>query len=277
MRKNRTQLDALVAALARVRDDELADEVHAAPAATLLATIMETPVARDGAAPAARVRRTRRRGGARGRARILAVAVAVAVAVVLSAAAFGVVRDVASFFAGWHDPDAPLPTASDVVIASGEAGASWQIVATTTEHGLCLGLATTVSGEELVLGDCAPTDVRGDPWAGNATHSIGAYGSGGGFAGLDRTLAFGPIAADVASVELVLSDGETVQAQIVKQPRGLAVSLSFYWAAWRCGASACGEATGPVVEMAVARDAAGRVLERRAPSWNGNSTGDPSG
>jgi hypothetical protein len=280
MRKSRTQVDAFVATLARVQDHELADEVHAAPAVTLLATIIETPVTRERAdepPPGPQVRRTRRRGSSRARVRLLAVAATVPVAVVLTATAFGVVRDVASFFAGWQDPDAPSPTASDFVIASGKAGAPWQIVATTSEQGLCLGLATTVSREDAVLGGCAPTDVRGDPWAGNATHSIGAYGSGGGFAGLDRTFTFGPIAADVASVELVLSDGKTIRAQIVKQPRGLAVPFSFYWAAWRCGKAACAETAAPVVKLAVARDASGRVLERRVPSRNGTSNKHPSG
>jgi hypothetical protein len=32
-----------------------------------------------------------------------------------------------------------------------------------------------------------------------------------------------------------------------------------------------------VTKMALARDAAGRVLERRVPAWNGNPTGDPEG
>jgi hypothetical protein len=214
----------------------------------------------------------------RRRFRLLAVAVAFVLAVALSTAALGVAREVASFFAGWRDePDypAPVPAAPDVVIASGEAGADWTIVATTSDQGLCLGLV--VRGGGLSAG-CGPTDVRGDPWgAGDAGHWIGAFGVGGGDAALNRTFAFGPLAEEVASVELILTNGEKVQAQVVERPKGLAAPFNFYWAAWPCGSSRCSDAVGPLVKMAVARDSTGRVLERRVPVWSGNPTGDPNG
>jgi hypothetical protein len=227
-----------------VASARLVNEVHAAPAATLLATITETatgtPELADRPIVPRHGRRTRRANPRRARVRVLAVAAALAVAVVLSTAAFGVGRDVASFFAGWLGSDAPAPTAPDVVIASGEAGGGWQIVATTSQQGL--GLATAVAGEDAVLGSCAPTDVRGDPWTDEATHSIGAFSTGGGFARLDRTFAFGPLAQDVASVELVLSGAKRIHAHIVKQPKGFDAPLNFYWATWPCGS--CGGRRG---------------------------------
>jgi hypothetical protein len=209
--------------------------------------------------------------------RLLVIAAALAFAVVLSTAALGVVQDVASFFAGWKDePDypAPVPRAPDVVIASGNAGADWMIVATTSDQGLCLGLV--VSGGGLSAG-CGPTDVRGDPWAPDARHWIGAFGTGGGDAALNRTFAFGPLAEEVAAVDLTLTNGETLQAHVIERPAALDAPFNFYWAAWPCGFARCLDAVGPLVKMAVARDSEGRVLEHRVPVWNGNPTGDPNG
>lgn len=212
----------------------------------------------------------------RRRFRLLAVAATLVLAVVLSTAALGIVRDVASFFAGWHDPEAPVPTAPDVVIASGEAGVPWRIVATTSDQGLCLALVTP--SDDSGMGGCGPTDVRGDPWAvGTPLHWIGAFGVGGGNATLNRNFAYGPLAEEVASVELALSDGEVVRANVVERPKGLDAPLDFYWATWPCRSSPCLDAAGPEVQMAIARDAAGHVLERRVPVWNGNPTGDPNG
>jgi hypothetical protein len=283
--KETSRIDALVADLASVRDGVLLGEVRSPHAATLLATIVKTPVDAWDLAdtqPALAIdtssRRDRRGRAGRRRVRLIALAAAFALAVVLSTAAFGVVRGVASFFAGWHDPEAPMPTAPDVVIASGEAGAQWRIVATTSDRGLCLALV--IPREDSGAGDCGPTDVRGDPWAGDSAHHwIGAFGVGGGNAVLNRTFALGPLAEGVASVELVLTDGETVRAHVVKRPEGLDAPLNFYWTTWPCGSTnrRCGDAAGPEVRMAVARDEAGRVLERRAPTWNGNPTGDPDG
>jgi hypothetical protein len=282
--KKTKNIDALVAGLPSVRDEELLGEVRSSHAAGLLATIVQTPVdAWDLAAahPAVVSESSRRaRSGRTGHlhARLIALAFVFALAVVLSTAALGVVRGVDSFFAGWHDPEAPVPTAPDVVIASGEAGAQWRIVATMSDRGLCLALV--IPREDSGAGDCGPTDVRGDPWAGDATrHWIGAFGVGGGASVLNRNFAFGPVAEEVAGVELVLTNGETVRAHLVKRPKGLDAPLNFYWRTWSCASSnhRCVDAAGPEVKMAVARDAAGRVLERRMPTWNGNPTGDPDG
>jgi hypothetical protein len=278
------RLDALVANLASVRDDELVREVRSSRATTLLETIMETQP--DSSPPR------------RHRMQLIALAAAFALAVVLSTAALGVVRDVASFFAGWRDPEAPVPTAPDVVIATGHAGVPWKIVATRSDQGLCLALVYPVGDEEGGSGGCFYSDIRGDlppdvrgdpstkcvatptrlvPCGSLALHWIGPFGAGGGSSLLDRTFAFGPLAAEVASVELILTNGETVRAYVVERPEGLGAPLNFYWATWPCGSSQCGDAAGPEVKIAVARDRAGRVLERRVPVWNGNPTGDPEG
>lgn len=281
------RIDAVVASLASVQDHELVGEVRSSRATALLETILETHV------DASQRARTSRR-----RLQVIALAAALALAVVLSTAALGVVEDVASFFAGWRDPEAPVPTAPDVVIASGVAGVPWTIVATRSDQGLCLGLAYPAGDEQAVQGGCGYSDIRGDlppdvrgdpatkclvtptklvPCGSLPLHWIGPFGAGGGSSVLDRTFAFGPLAAEVASVELILTNGATVHAHIVERPEGLGAPLNFYWATWACGSSHCGDAGGPEVRMAVARDSAGRVLERRVPVWNGNPTGDPDG
>jgi hypothetical protein len=313
------RLDAVVGRLASVRDEELADEVHSAPATGLLARILESPVSADltyqapGASAARSSRAVRRRRRTRRPMRLVAFAAGLAGAAVLSIPAFGVGAEIASLFAGWHDAEAPVPTASDVVIASGEAGVSWKIVATRSDQGLCLGLFHRVGDDRLGSARCGyvdirgdlPRDLRGDP-ASNCLGPASAaapggevvpcgslrrhwidVGDAGTSAGLDHMFAFGALAEDVANVDLILSDGQTVRADVVAEPGGL--PLNFYWAAWRCplervldgpyageGLQECAEGA-PHVKMAVASDAAGRVLERRMPAWNGNPTGDPNG
>lgn len=302
MSKKANRLDALIAELAPVRDDELVGEVRSSRAAALLLTIIESPVdARD-----------RDRSG-RGRVRVIAAAAALTLAAVLSIPAFGVGQEIVSLFAGWRDPDAPVPTASDVLIASGEAGVPWKIVATRSDQGLCLGLFSRAGGDSFGSAGCAyldirgdfPPEIRGDPGSrcigppttlapGGTLVPCGSLprhwidlGGGGNSVGFDHKFAFGPLATEVASVDLVLTDGGTVRAHVVEQPEGL--PLNFYWAAWPCpvrpvltgpyageGLQECAE-DRPDVKMAVARDAAGRVLERRVPGWNGNPTGDPDG
>lgn len=292
MNKTTNRLDALIAELAPVRDDELVGELRSSRAAALLVSIIESPVdARE------RDRVSRRR------TRLVALAAALLLAAVLSIPAFGVGEHIASLFAGWHDPEAPVPTASDVLIASGEAGVRWKIVATRSDQGLCLGLFHRADDDLLGSAGCGyrdirgdlPPDVRGDPASKCVAsptgplvpcgslpqHWIGPFGVGGSSVGLDHTFAFGPLAEEVANVELVLTDGRSVQAHVVERPGGL--PLDFYWAAWPCplqpsadGLARCAE-DGPEVETAIVRDAAGRVLERRVAVWNGNPLGDPDG
>jgi hypothetical protein len=298
MSKRTDRLDAVLAELAPVRDDGLVGEVRSPAATALLQSILETPM--RGRSPA---------GSRRPRGRVFALAAAVLVAAVLSIPAFGVGPEIVSFLTGARDPDAPIATGSDIVVASGEAGVPWKLIATKSDQGLCLGLFYRVNGDTHgpgcgyldIRGDLPP-DVRGDPAAkciGPRTKVapggtlvpcgslprrwIGAVGKTAGN-GLDHVFAAGTLAEEVASVELVLNDGRTVRAHVVERPGGL--PLDVYWAAWPCPLrpapgtyEPCSEEDdlGADVKIAVARDASGRVLERRVPAWNGNPTGDPGG
>jgi hypothetical protein len=210
---------------------------------------------------------------------------------VLSIPAFGVGEQIVSLFAGWRDPGSPVPTASDVVIASGEAGVQWKIVATGSDRGLCLGLFHHAYGDSFGSASCGYADIRGGlppelrgdpaskciatpttlvPCGSLPLHWIGPVGAGeDSSVGLNRHFVFGPLAEEVASVDLVLSNGQKLRAHVVEQPEGL--PLDFYWAAWPVGGA------DPGVKIAIARDAGGGVLERRVPAWNGSPTGDPDG
>ena len=256
--------DALVARLARIGDEELAGETGSPGAQALLEQIVSVPMA-------ARERERRR-------PIVVAFAAALVLGLAVSVPALGIGQEVVSFFAGWRDPGSPVPTASDVVIASGEAGVPWKIVATTSDQGLCLGFLSLHPTEGWMGGaGCGPTDVRGDPWAANARHSIEAFGDGsGGSEGLNRHFVSGRLADDVSAIDFLLTDGTTVAAHIVKGPETLGAPLDYYWASWPC-ALGCMDDSGPFLEMAVARGGDGQVLERRVPIWNGNPTGDPDG
>ena len=298
MNKSANRLDAIVSALAPMRDQELASAVRAPAAGALFATIVESPVDATTGKPA-----SRRRG------RLVAFAAAAASAAVLSIPAFGVGPEIVSFLTGARDVDAPVPTASDILVASGEAGVPWKIVATRSNQGLCLGLAYRVNGDTHgpgcghidIRGDLPP-DVRGDPYStciGPPTtsspggtpvpcgslpqHWIGSVGNSSGN-GLDHIFAVGALAEEVAGVDLVLNDGRVTHAHVVEQPGGL--PLNVYWAAWPCPLHqaprtyepcSADDDFGSDVRIAIARDAEGRVLERRVPAWNGNPTGDPDG
>jgi hypothetical protein len=104
-----------------------------------------------------------------------------------------------------------------------------------------------------------------------------------------QTIIVGAAAAEVAGVDLILANGETMQAEVVERPLGSEIPLNVYWA--QLGREqglevppksprakqpmACN--AGELVEEVVARDSQGRVLGRRVPAWNANPTGDPSG
>jgi hypothetical protein len=288
MSKRSQQLNALLAELAPVRDEDLVGEVRSARAVGLLGAILEAPT---------NDREAERSGSRRGR--MLVFAAAAVAAAVLSLPAFGVGEEVVSFFAGWRDPEAPVPTASDVLIASGEDGVRWQLVATKSDQGLCLGLVYRSSaGEEVVDGGCGYVDLRGDLTSGirgdpstrclvspTETAPCGSlprrwidFPSRSDGPDSDRMIVFGSAAAGVAGVDLVLSNGESVRAHVVEAPERLGAPLNFYWVAVSLeeGYRGSFELVDPV-EMVVARDADGRVLERRIAAWNGNPTGDPDG
>jgi hypothetical protein len=254
-------------------------------------------------------RSPRVRAGRIGRRRVmvLALAAAVLLAVVLSIPALGVGPSIVSLFAGGRDPDAPVPHAGDVLIASGEAGVPWKILATRSDRGLCLDLFHHAGDDRFGGGPCGYTNIRGDlppdlrgnpdtkciarpegplvPCGSLPRRWIEVWG-GGGTIGLERSFTYGPLAEEVASVEFILTDGQRVRATVVERPGGL--PLDVYWASWPCrlrsvsdgpyaeeGLKVC--VGGPEMEMVIARDAEGRVLGRRVPVWNGNPTGDPNG
>jgi hypothetical protein len=289
-----SRIDTLVAGLASVHDDELVGEVRSQRATELLASILESP--------AFSLRRTRPRG-------LMVALAALVLAAALAIPALGVGPEIISFLTGARDPGAPVPTASDIVVASGEAGVPWQLIATRSDQGLCLGLVYRVNGDTHgpgcgyidIRGDLPP-DVRGDPYstcieppttsARGGTpvpcgslprHWIGGVGNSSGN-GLDHVFAIGAVAEGVSTVELVLNDGRVVHANVVKRPGAL--PLNVYWAAWPCPLRpAAGtyqpcsaeDDFGSEVKIAIAQDPDGRVLERRVPAWNGNPTGDPKG
>lgn len=207
---------------------------------------------------------------------------------------------------------APQLTSSPIVVASGAPDEGWTIVIARSNQGLCLNVDV---GEEQFdsgnyrLGDCGysdirgdlPPDVRGDPSAPcigpPSSRSLVPCGSrpkywvamrGSSFAPEARRVIFvGPAAAEVASVELLLANGETLRAEVVQRPLGPDVPLNVYWAElgrehglelWR---NVEGElmpcADNSLVEKVVARDSEGNLLGGRVPAWNGNPSGDPDG
>jgi len=299
MSKYANPVDALIAELAPVRDDELLAAQGSSDAPALFATIVASP------ADTGADRQLRRRRG-----RALAFAAAVVLAAVLSIPALGVGEEIVSIFGGWpSEPDypAPVPSASDLIIVSGEHGVAWKLVATRSDQGLCLGLVYgSGRGEEVGQASCGYVDlrgdldpeVRGDPSTkclASPTEVVScgslprhwidfAYGTDpdphftGPGKDLTRIIVFGATAADVARVDLVLTNGETVRARLVEQPQGIGAHLNFYWAALPLedGYTESAELR-IVIEMVIARDSAGHVLERRVAAWNGNPTGDPDG
>jgi hypothetical protein len=290
MSKNTNPIDALIAELAPVRDSQLVGEAQTSGAA-LLQTIVAYPVD---------VRNRGRTAG--GRPRVLVLVGALALAAVLSLPAVGVVRQIAGLVSG-ADEKTPVPTAPAIVVASGKAGIPWKIVAVTSDHGLCLGVYARDSVEGWVgnatcdyldLRGDLPSDMRGNPSrpclasptmvvpCGTLPRHWVDFPAGtqndSGYSELDRVVLFGPAAQAVASVDLILTNGEKVRAHLVERPEGLGAPLNFYWVAlplaWRY------EESHELVEepeMVIARDSSGHVLERRVAAWNGNPSGDPAG
>jgi hypothetical protein len=264
------RIDAIVAGLGSVRDDELLPEARSQQASRLLETILEQPL---------RANRSERR-----RPWALVAAAVVGLAVILATAALGGPGQIRSWLSGGRDPDAPVPAAADVVVASGVAGVPWRIIATPTDEGLCLFLVT---GEKSGAGSCGYSDIRGDlpaelrgdpstrclatpttvvPCGSLPRHWIDAD-SGGERPDphLNGTIVFDPVAEGVARIDLVLADGRVERARLVQPPD---LPFGFYWAEL---------SHRLLVTMVIARDSSGRILERRVPPWNGNPTGDPEG
>ena len=284
MTRQADHVDQLVARLAPVRDDELVDEVQSPRATALLATILEQPV--RSSFPGHRIDPWR--------PRVIVAAAALVLAAVLSAAALSAVSHIRSWLSGGHGPDFPVPASADVVIASGRVGVPWTIVATPSDQGLCLFLVTRTNGGRAGSGGCGYSDIRGDlpaglrgdpsarcvatpstvvPCGSLPRHWVDAVsGSGTADPRLERTIVFAAVAEGVARVDLVLADGRALRARVVARPQ-IHGPLGFYWAQLPMEPR---EAGRPVT-MVIARDARGRVLERRLPPWNGNPRGEPEG
>jgi hypothetical protein len=214
--------------------------------------------------------------------------------------------------AGIKGDEPPQLTSSPVVVASGEPEEKWTILVARSNQGLCLNV--DVGDEQFNpanyrLGNCGFSDIRGDlppdvrgdtsaPCIGISAivrcGSLPKYAvtfTGGRFFGPEflRGIFAGAAAADVASVELVLTNGETVPTHIVERPLGPDVPLNVYWTELGPdqGLESClfrdrdnGQplgASGAFVEEVVARDSEGNVLGGRVAAWNANPTGDPEG
>jgi len=203
--------------------------------------------------------------------RRLAIGVAVTAAmvamVVLAVPEAGVLQSVPSWLSGGHGPDFPHPTGEDVVLASGVAGIPWRIIATPSDQGLCVFLVFHdpamgtggPGGCGLIQQPVLPGDAPG------SLHHVTGSDWGGYDASLNRLVSWGWATQDVASVDLVLTAGGTVQANLIDTPAGVDAAPRFFWAALPCPptAPACG-ADGPgLVRELVARNAAGDVIERR--------------
>jgi hypothetical protein len=209
----------------------------------------------------------------------------------------------------------PQLTSAPVVVASGEPEEGWTIWVARSNQGLCLNV--DVGDEQFDprnyrLGDCGYSDIRGDlppdvrgsssapcigPPSSRELVPCGSrprywvtMGCGVFVPDAQRSVCAGEAAAGVASVDLLLANGETLQAEVVERPLGADVPLNVYWAELgpkqgleitQRSRNAEGEPMacndGELVEEVVARDAEGNVLGGRIPAWNGNPTGDPGG
>lgn len=206
----------------------------------------------------------------------------------------------------------PRLTSAPVVVASGEPQEAWTIRIARSTQGLCLNVDVgdeQFDARNYALGDCGysdirgelPRDVRGDPLApciGEASSGklvpcgsrlkywVDAGRSSGFVEETRRTIFVGTAAAKVASVELVLTNGAILSAELVERPLGRDVPLNVYWAElgpkeglelWQNAEGELMPCAENLVEEVVARDSEANVLGSRVPAWNGNPTGDPDG
>jgi hypothetical protein len=285
------QIDHLISSLGEVTPtaDESEDEPLRAARRVLRAAIATE-----------RARRARRR---RGRAIALFAALAI---IGVAVPALGVVGD------GWiphgeiegvRGSADPKLTGPPVVVASGEPEHPWKIVIARSNQGLCLNVDVgdqQFSSEKHRLGNCGysdvrgdlPSDVRGDPSApciglsvlmpcGSRPKTWLQMRAGVFVAEAARVILVGAAAAEVASVEIILANGETLHAEVAERPLGRDVPLNVFWAELgpEHGLRLLGQlpCEGDDWAMAIARNADGHVLGRRARAWNGNPSGDPAG
>jgi hypothetical protein len=252
--------------------------------------------------------------GAYNRRRLIALFGALLIASV-SVPAFGVAN---GWFVGRGEIEgvrgsaAPQLTRPPVVVASGEPRETWTILIARSNQGLCLNVDVgdgQFEGEKYRLGDCGYSDIRGDLPADvrgdSSSPCVGAtalvpcgsrpkywVGRSGSFfvPGARRSIYVGAASAEVASVELMLANGETLRAEVVQRPLGPDVPLNVYWAelgpeqgleiaplsrSAEGALMACN--AGELVDEVVARDSGGNVLGSRVRAWNANPAGDPDG
>ena len=146
----------------------------------------------------------------------------------------------------------PQLTSQPVVVSSSEPEESWAIVIARSNQGLCLNVDVgdeQFDAENYRPGDCGysdvrgllPPDVRGDPSAPCiGTTALVPCGSrreywvairGSVFVpDAERAIVVGAAAAGVTSVELILANGKTMQAEVVERPLGADNPLKLNWA-----------------------------------------------
>ena len=168
-------------------------------------------------------------------------------------------------------PGAPKPQSAVEVVTSGRtAGINWTLTAyLSRDKGVCV--AQTLEAGKGDMGEMAcGYELRGEPalgsgerrgrhWVGYGQSSLGLYDF--------PDFVDGPVAKGVARVDLVLTNGQTLQTTPLEGPNDLPVN--FYVVPLPRGAR---------LEAVIARDRMGDVLERRTcplcmhPPWRSSKT-----
>lgn len=185
-----------------------------------------------------RLRRERGRGAWRLRSRVLALAAFVGVLLAASVGALATTNE-------WWFADSPtLPTpqsAAAVIVTFTREGTPWELRAYDTASGMCFGIAPTTASDHGAIacggassghalgGFLVSADTPGDPWLAGVTTDA------------------------VATVDIDLSDGETLSAETVASPASLGGQHRFYLVKL--------PAIGVHVVKIVARDAGGSPLD----------------
>jgi hypothetical protein len=154
------------------------------------------------------------RRGSQRRRRLLVLVGALVAAVAVAIPAFAV-RE------GWWflGPGTPRPAGDVVVVTSGRwSGIGWKMTAyVSAAKGLCVALTPDVGHGDMGGMSCG-SGLRGEPfpkaepWA---RHWVGYVYAWPGLYGVPGYV-FGPVAAGVDSVDVILTDGETLRASVIK-------------------------------------------------------------
>jgi hypothetical protein len=186
--------------------------------------------------------------------KVLVLAAALVTTVVVAIPALAVSK-------GWWflHSGAPKPESDVAVVTSGRAaGIDWTMTAyVSADKGVCFGLTPNVGRGDMGSMSCG-SDLRGEPnpgagdrrgqhWVGYVYFSLGLYKF--------PNFVFGPVAQGVEQVDLVLSNGQVIQADTLQGPDELGAPLDFY---------AVPVPSRVPLNSLIARDRFGNVLERRA-------------